>query len=71
MYVENDYDDIDVVTEKDRVTFGQADTDLIVLKDLSKTYPDGKVAVDCLSFAVPSGQCFGLLGVNGAGKCYS
>ena len=68
---ENDYDDIDVFTEKDRVTSGQADNDLIVLKDLSKTYPDGKVAVDCLSFAVPSGQCFGLLGVNGAGKCYS
>ena len=66
----DDNDDIDVVTEKDRVTAGEADNDLIVLKDLTKTYPDGKLAVDCLSFAVPNGQCFGLLGVNGAGRCW-
>lgn len=61
-------DDEDVLAEKDRVQSGQASDDLIVLNELSKIYPNGKRAVDHLSLGIPPGQCFGLLGINGAGK---
>ena len=40
---------------------------VLTVQDLTKCF-DSKTAVDHLSFAVPIGQCFGLLGVNGAGK---
>ena len=60
--------DVDVVAEIDRVSCGESENDLIVLKDLTKIYNDGKVAVDKFSLGVPPGECFGLLGVNGAGK---
>src|SRR5262249_16823694 len=36
--------------------------------DLAKTYPKGVKALDGLSFAVPAGRVFGLLGPTGAGK---
>ncbi|EGD73013.1 ATP-binding cassette [Salpingoeca rosetta] len=50
--------------------------DVLLVNNLSKTFSiskgacgsEPKYAVDRLSFAVPNGQCFGLLGVNGAGK---
>ena len=53
--------------------------DEITVFNLSKVYgasgpglfnlnAPGVLAVDRISFGVPSGQCFGLLGVNGAGK---
>jgi len=34
-----------------------------------KVYGTGKVAVDRISFGANYGECFGLLGVNGAGTC--
>jgi len=40
----------------------------IAIDALSKTYADGKKALDDVSFDVPAGQIFGLLGPNGAGK---
>ena len=44
-------------------------SDVLLVTDLSKKYSrKGKLAVDHLSFGVKSGECFGLLGVNGAGK---
>uniref|UniRef100_A0A7S2EEV5 ABC transporter domain-containing protein n=1 Tax=Trieres chinensis TaxID=1514140 RepID=A0A7S2EEV5_TRICV len=61
-------DDEDVAAEKQRVLDGEADSDPIVLKELSKQYANGKLAVNGLSFGIPSGTCFGLLGINGAGK---
>ncbi len=40
----------------------------IRIEHLHKTYADGKIALDDVSFDVPQGQIFGLLGPNGAGK---
>ncbi|XP_035826205.1 ATP-binding cassette sub-family A member 7 [Aplysia californica] len=65
--------DIDVMREKERVVSGAAASDMLRLQGLTKMYssPGKKVsltAVDRLYIGVPKGQCFGLLGVNGAGK---
>jgi ABC-2 type transport system ATP-binding protein len=47
-------------------------SDAIRVTDLRKTFQrrgaSKVVALDCLSFSVPTGQIFGLLGPNGAGK---
>lgn len=40
----------------------------LVASNLSKSYIKGVKVVDQLSFTVAKGECFGLLGVNGAGK---
>lgn len=40
----------------------------VVLKDLTKTYPDGKKAVDAVTLTLNQGEIFGFLGPNGAGK---
>jgi ATP-binding cassette subfamily A (ABC1) protein 3 len=61
-------DDDDVLAEKERISDGQANNDLIVLDKLTKVYDNGKVAVNNMSLGIPPGQCFGLLGINGAGK---
>jgi ATP-binding cassette, subfamily A (ABC1), member 3 len=61
-------DDSDVVQEQERVVSGQANDDLIVLDQLCKVYDNGKKAVNNVSLGIPPGQCFGLLGINGAGK---
>jgi ABC-type multidrug transport system ATPase subunit len=42
--------------------------EVLVVRDLSKTYPNGNMAVQRLAFSVGFGECFGLLGINGAGK---
>lgn len=47
---------------------GEANGDLIVISQLSKIYGNGKIAVNNLSLGIPPGECFGLLGINGAGK---
>ncbi len=60
----NDIDDEDVSAENARVLSGDADDDLIVLKDLTKKYPNGKLAVNNISLGIPPGECFGLLGVS-------
>lgn len=41
--------------------------DLIRIEGIRKVYPK-KTAVRDVYFGVPAGQCFGFLGVNGAGK---
>ncbi|KAM9393672.1 ATP-binding cassette sub-family A member 2 [Pholidichthys leucotaenia] len=67
-----DDDDIDVSSERRRVLRGDADNDLLKIDNLTKVYKSRKMgrilAVDRLCLGVRPGECFGLLGVNGAGK---
>ncbi|XP_054459181.1 phospholipid-transporting ATPase ABCA1 [Anoplopoma fimbria] len=62
-------EDEDVNKERERVKSGKAQSDILSMIDLSKVYKSGrKPAVDRLCLGIPRGECFGLLGVNGAGK---
>ncbi|KAM4605225.1 retinal-specific phospholipid-transporting ATPase ABCA4-like [Polymixia lowei] len=64
----NDEDD-DVAEERQRIYNGGSKSDILQIRDLSKTYVGRKrAAVDRICVGVPAGECFGLLGVNGAGK---
>lgn len=67
-----DSEDEDVTAEKERVLSGGARGDLVRIENLTKVYYSRKrgkhLAVDRLCLGVPKGECFGLLGVNGAGK---
>jgi ATP-binding cassette, subfamily A (ABC1), member 3 len=58
-------EDDDVVAEEHRVHSGGANNDLIVLSQLSKTFNNGKIAVNQMSLGIAPGECFGLLGING------
>ncbi|XP_069915557.1 ATP-binding cassette sub-family A member 13 [Oryctolagus cuniculus] len=63
--------DVDVWKEQLRVSEGRTEGDLLVLHNLSKRYGNfckKTSAVQGVSVAIPRGECFGLLGVNGAGK---
>eukprot|EP01038_Epipyxis_sp_PR26KG_P008312 gene8312-11246_t len=60
--------DADVLAEEERVRSGGADTSNILVQDIKKIYPGGKYAVKGVSLGIPNGECFGLLGINGAGK---
>ncbi|XP_030087361.2 phospholipid-transporting ATPase ABCA7 [Serinus canaria] len=62
-------EDQDVARERARVGSIPPHSHLLLLKDLTKVYRRRKApAVDRLCVAIPPGECFGLLGVNGAGK---
>ncbi|XP_054980053.1 ATP-binding cassette sub-family A member 2 isoform X2 [Sorex araneus] len=65
-------DDVDVASERRRVLRGDADNDMVKIENLTKVYKSRKLgrilAVDRLCLGVRPGECFGLLGVNGAGK---
>uniref|UniRef100_A0A4W5PTA2 P-type phospholipid transporter n=1 Tax=Hucho hucho TaxID=62062 RepID=A0A4W5PTA2_9TELE len=62
-------EDEDIARERERVKSGKAQADILTMMDLSKVYKAGKKpAVDRLCLGIPRGECFGLLGVNGAGK---
>ncbi|KDO35467.1 hypothetical protein SPRG_00314 [Saprolegnia parasitica CBS 223.65] len=60
--------DVDVQAEADRVNSGRADNDAVVMRNLRKVYKGGKVGVSNIALALPKGECFGYLGINGAGK---
>jgi len=57
--------DDDVLTEKERVR--KLKEGNLVLQGLSKSYKSN-LAVNQLYLGVDNGECFGLLGINGAGK---
>ncbi|TRZ18799.1 hypothetical protein HGM15179_008308 [Zosterops borbonicus] len=64
-------EDRDVQAERSRVESGKADFDVVQLQNLTKIYhlPHKRItAVKNISLGIPAGECFGLLGVNGAGK---
>ncbi|XP_068594222.1 retinal-specific phospholipid-transporting ATPase ABCA4-like [Cebidichthys violaceus] len=62
-------EDDDVAAERQRIYNGGSKTDILQIRDLSKTYVGRKrAAVDRICVGVTAGECFGLLGVNGAGK---
>ncbi|TRY77726.1 hypothetical protein DNTS_029105 [Danionella cerebrum] len=62
-------EDEDVARERQRILGGGGQTDILELKQLTKVYKrKQKPAVDRLCVGIPPGECFGLLGVNGAGK---
>jgi ATP-binding cassette subfamily A (ABC1) protein 3 len=61
-------EDDDVLAEEERVLTGRANDDLVVLSQLTKVYNNGKLAVNNVSLGIPPGECFGLLGINGAGR---
>ncbi|RHY33240.1 hypothetical protein DYB32_001770 [Aphanomyces invadans] len=60
--------DDDVAAEAARVARGDATSDSILLHKVHKQYGDEKVALQSLSLGIPKGECFGYLGINGAGK---
>ena len=65
-------EDKDVAAERQRIVNTSvsqlATTNAVILRQLTKFYQNSFLAVDRLSVGIPRGECFGLLGVNGAGK---
>ncbi|XP_019943339.2 retinal-specific phospholipid-transporting ATPase ABCA4-like isoform X1 [Paralichthys olivaceus] len=62
-------EDVDVAEERERVCQNRNTNDILRTRDLSKTYTGTIIpAVDRICVGVSPGECFGLLGVNGAGK---
>ncbi|GFS92938.1 ATP-binding cassette sub-family A member 17 [Trichonephila clavipes] len=70
--IEGNTKELDVVTEEERIrnlvaTHLQTSAEALVVSRLTKFYRNCN-AVNCLTFGVHPEECFGLLGVNGAGK---
>uniref|UniRef100_A0A672PF52 P-type phospholipid transporter n=1 Tax=Sinocyclocheilus grahami TaxID=75366 RepID=A0A672PF52_SINGR len=62
-------EDEDVARERQKIMSGAGQGDILELRQLTKVYKrKQKPAVDRLCVGIPPGECFGLLGVNGAGK---
>jgi len=60
-------EDTDVAAERVRVDAAGSDADNVVMKSLCKKWGQA-TAVKKMSMSIPEGECFGLLGINGAGK---
>ncbi|XP_046855006.1 phospholipid-transporting ATPase ABCA3-like isoform X2 [Xenia sp. Carnegie-2017] len=72
LHPNDETEDSDVMAEKRRVLNDEVNEDVLLVKDLTKIFkvPGRRTfaAVDHISLGIPLGECFGLLGVNGAGK---
>lgn len=60
--------DDDVLAEEVACLSEERKGDTILVQGLKKRYSGGKYAVKGVSMGIPNGECFGLLGINGAGK---
>ncbi|XP_072707693.1 ATP-binding cassette sub-family A member 13 [Ciconia boyciana] len=64
-------EDVDVEMERQRLFGGRTGNDVLLLYNLRKCYggfSKKNTAVESINLGIPRGECFGLLGTNGAGK---
>ena len=63
-------EDEDVQQESSRLLTDEdaVESSVVLLKNLKKVYAGGKYAVRGVTLGIPNGECFGLLGINGAGE---
>lgn len=64
-------EDADVTAERQRLLRDESASDLVRVTGLRKEYPAPggiKIAVKNVTLGIPRSECFGLLGMNGAGK---